>query len=298
MKNQANVKVVIVTYNGLQWIDACLSSCNDYEVIVVDNGSTDTTVNTIKQKHPQVVLLEQKNNLGFGQANNLGISYALSNDADYVLLLNQDAYLQPDTISKLIKVYNENKNYGIISPIHLNGTGTKLDRNFSGYLAYDENNFFHFDAINSNLSKIYEVPFVNAACWLVPKSTLIKIGGFDPIFFHYGEDNNYCQRLRYHGLKVVIVPSAFVKHDREFIKKGIKHKDLSYKLKWANINSKNTNDIKVKIEKLKKVRFKSFLKFNLTKVKYCNEELKLICHIIKEINKSRVINKKEGKHYI
>ncbi|ULC60562.1 glycosyltransferase family 2 protein [Flaviramulus sp. BrNp1-15] len=279
-------------------------SCSDYNVIVIDNASQDKTVSFIKHNYPDVILLEQKINLGFGQANNLGISYALKNGADYVFLLNQDAYLQSNTIDELIKTHKQNVNYGILSPIQLNGLGNKLDRNFSNYLKYDNNNYFHFDAISNSLSEVYEVPFVNAAGWLLPKSTLTKIGGFDPIFFHYGEDDNYCQRLRYHGLKIGVVPHVFLKHDREYANKGINEKTMKYvewfyKLKWADITNTNINhEIKNKILQLKKTRFKFFLKLNLSRIKYCNQELKLIYRIIKDIKKSRDINKKTGNHYI
>ncbi len=297
------VYIIIVSYNGVKWIEKCLKSCGNYKILVIDNASTDGTVSYIKENHPQVILLEQKTNLGFGQANNLGIEYALSKRADYVFLLNQDAYLYKNTINDLVMTHKEHDDFGVLSPIHLNGDGTKLDRNFSNYLAYKNNNFFYFDAIKNTLSKVYEIPFVNAAGWLLPKKTLLTIGGFDPVFFHYGEDDNYCQRLRYHSLKVGVVPNTFMNHDREFILKGIdfrsmKYKEWIYKLKWADINKDNTNEIKTRIQKLKNARIKFFIKFNFPQFKYSNQELKLIYKIVKDISKSRAINKREGKHYI
>ena len=83
------VFVVIVTYNGVQWIRKCLQSCQDYPVVVVDNQSTDATVEIIQNEFPKVHLIEESKNHGFGQANNIGISYALNKGADYVFLLNQ-----------------------------------------------------------------------------------------------------------------------------------------------------------------------------------------------------------------
>lgn len=297
------VYIIVVSYNGIRWIKKCLDSCANYKVIVVDNASTDETKNIIKENHPEVILLEQKINLGFGQANNLGMNYALSQGADYVFLLNQDAYLNQNTIVELVNVLEKNKDFGILSPIHLNGEGTKLDRGFSSYLTYDSNNFFHFDAIKNNLSKLYKVHFINAAGWLIPKSTLLKIGGFDPIFFHYGEDNNYCQRLKYHELKIGLVPHVFLRHDRVFETNDVditsmNSKEKFYKLKWGNINADYTNEIKLRVRQLKKSKYFSFLKFDLYKVKYCNKELKLIYRIVNEIDMSRSTNEKEGMHYI
>ena len=210
--------VIIVTYNGMQWIDTCLksivNSSTKLDIIVIDNNSSDGTVSYIKKQYPEVIVLEQETNLGFGKANNLGMSYALNNNCDYVFLLNQDAYLEVDSIGRMIEVHKENSEYGILSPIHLNGEDNKLDKNFSNYLRYDSNNYFYHDAIKQQLNSVYPVPFVNAAAWLLPVSTLKRIGGFDPIFFHYGEDDNYCQRVLFHSLKTGVVTNALIRHDR------------------------------------------------------------------------------------
>src|SRR5690606_23565222 len=108
--------VIIVTYNGMPWIQKCLASCKDHQIVVVDNNSTDGTVAFINENFAKVQLMPQKENLGFGQANNIGIAYALEQGAVYVFLLNQDAYLQADCIEKLIQVHSHNKYYGILSP--------------------------------------------------------------------------------------------------------------------------------------------------------------------------------------
>ncbi len=170
------VVVLIVTFNGSKWIQKCLESCQNYPVIVVDNCSTDNTISIIENDFPEAILIKKKNNLGFGKANNIGIRKALNLGADYVFLLNQDAYFVGDTIKDLIKIHQSNLDYGILSPIHLNGSGNKLDRNFSYYLSYDKNKQFYSDYILEAKSKhkLYEVPFVNAAAWLLPKSTLKK----------------------------------------------------------------------------------------------------------------------------
>ncbi len=97
--------IIIITYNALPWIGKCIESCPNLPIVVVDNGSSDTTVNFIKTNFPSIYLLCQENNLGFGQANNLGISYALKQGADYVFLLNQDTYLQNGCIESLIEVH-------------------------------------------------------------------------------------------------------------------------------------------------------------------------------------------------
>ena len=91
------IVAIIVTYNAVPWLERCLGSLQASSVpvqtVIVDNRSTDETVNTIRTRYPQTVLIENQENLGFGQANNIGIRYALEHEATHVLLLNQDAWI-------------------------------------------------------------------------------------------------------------------------------------------------------------------------------------------------------------
>ena len=260
--------IIIVTYNGEQWIRECLNSCSNFNVIVVDNNSSDNTIAIIKNEYSNVVLLKQKKNLGFGQANNLGISYALKNSCDYVFLLNQDAYLKDDCIERLISVHLSNTNYGVLSPIHLNGNQSKLDLNFKNYVSKN-NDFLNHHILNLEKKAVYPVAFVNAAAWLLPIKTLRKVGGFDPIFFHYGEDDNYCQRVSYYNLKIGVVSDAYIIHDREFreSKKDLdsnepqKKCERFFKVQLANVNSNYSKTYKYLFKSsIKKVIF-SVLKF-------------------------------------
>src|SRR5262245_15519837 len=143
-----NIFVVIVSYNGIKWIEKCLLSIkenNCENIIVVDNCSTDGTVEFVKNNFQHVHLIEAKSNLGFGRANNLGIKYALEHKADYVFLLNQDVYVHNGAILELIKCFEANSEFGILSPIHLNGIGTAFDYNFSYYLSPDKCKDFYSD---------------------------------------------------------------------------------------------------------------------------------------------------------
>ena len=210
---------IIVTYNGMKWIDWCLHSLRVSTIpitpIIIDNGSTDTTLEFISSHYPDAVILPMNSNLGFGQANNKGFEYALTHDATHVLLLNQDAALQPNTIQTLLAHDN---GIQLLSPIHLNGKGTKIDRNFkvNTLIKGAINNSLLDDIYAARRSKnIYPVTYVNAACWLMPIEVVKKIGGFNPLFYHYSEDDNYLNRLQYHHIPVLVVTNAFIYHDRE-----------------------------------------------------------------------------------
>ena len=206
---------IIVTYNGMRWLKRCLDSLRASSVptipVVVDNNSSDGSASFVKENYPEAVVFPQDKNLGFGQANNVGIRYALDNDADFVMLLNQDASIEKDALKLML---DADDGVSMLSPVHLNGDGTKLDRDFKKAMLLSDNGFIDDLAIN-NFKPIYKTKEVCAACWLMPVSIIKKIGGFNPLFFHYGEDNNYLQRLDYHKIATNVVPTAFMYHDRD-----------------------------------------------------------------------------------
>ena len=207
------IYVVIVTYNGMKWIDKCLrdvlKSDTEIKVVVIDNRPTDETVNFIKSHYPQIDLTETNENLGFGRANNIGIKRAINANADYVFLLNQDGYVEKDTIRKLVEFHGNHPEYGVLSPQQKNGNGSGLDTKF-------ENIVLGQCVINTSEESgraFYDVSFVMAAFWLISAECLKKVGVFDPIFFHYGEDGDYLSRVRFHGFKIGVVVDSVGYHD-------------------------------------------------------------------------------------
>lgn len=219
-KTKPSVSVIVVTYNGLKWVDYCFESLEKssipLDVIVVDNGSEDGTVDALKKHYPHVLIIQSKENLGFGKGNNLGIEVALQNGADYIFLLNQDARIEPDTIQKLIQKQQKNPSFGIISPIHLNGDGSGLDYKFSKFhMAPHKCEGLLSDLyLKNETDKLYKATTLNAAAWLISKECLEKVGGFHPLFSHYGEDDNYLHRVKSKKLEIGIYPEAVICHDR------------------------------------------------------------------------------------
>lgn len=237
---------IIVTFNGIKWIEKCIKSVySDSSVIVVDNGSTDGTFEFIDNHFPDVILLKQETNIGFGRANNIGMSYALKNGADAVFLLNQDAWVNKHVINKLFEFAESNKSYGILSPLHFNGNGQELDKSFQ-LLASNE---LISDLVTRNFRNfIYNVPFINAAAWLIPRHVIERVGGFDPDFFMYGEDVNYTQRVIYQGYGIGIIPSQSICHDSRntyYNKNNLSKQEkisralTNYLVKYGDVNKRN-----------------------------------------------------------
>ena len=214
------IYLIIVTYNALKWAERCFSSLRrssvEVQCVVVDNGSTDGTQDFIKKKFPEVELVQNTENLGFGKANNIGIEKGFHEGADFFYLMNQDAWIYEDSIQKLLNVYNnypKKEEIGILSPMHLDGSEKKLDLFLDKYIAQNFENRLISDLYFQVPKPFYEISFINAAHWFLPKDTIEKVGGFNPYFFHYGEDNEYVNRLHFHGKKILLCPESKAIHD-------------------------------------------------------------------------------------
>lgn len=302
-QKESSIYIIIVSYNGIKWLPKCLESTYPYPVIIIDNCSTDGSKEYIRANFPEVVLLEQEENLGFGRANNIGISYALKNEADFVFLLNQDAYLEPGTVSNLLRVSEKHPEYGILSPIHLNGQGTKMEQVFTYYLKKDKTDKLLNDLVlNKEKKDIYNLEMVNAAAWLIPRKTIDKVGGFHPMFFLYGEDDNYCQRVLFHGLEIGICPTAFVSHDsgKSYHESNTEGSEAFYrrflnqiKVKYANVNTEDYRELRSLGNTYFKAVIRNLLSFKFRSAGINWHKLNLVKDLdfTREIEKGRKANR-------
>jgi len=303
---QEKVFVIIVTYNAEKWIKKCLNSVSTHSIIIIDNCSTDNTLSIIKENDKESVLILNKDNLGFAESNNIGIKKAILQGAEYVFLLNHDAWVEPDTINQLISTSRKNPRYGILSPIHLNGEGNLLDWSFTNYISKpsDDGRKLYTDLLKKEkLAPIYSVDFVNAAAWLLTKRCIEKVGLFDSeLLPHYGEDNNYIQRAHYHEFFVGICPNSFIYHDREQ-RSGTKTKKpfnsiTNYRpfiINAANILKENAlfkSKEDVLFDKMQRIKKIIRLNFKLAYKHHKSYQLKR--SLLKKIISHRELYKKEG----
>ncbi|RYY51184.1 MAG: glycosyltransferase family 2 protein [Chitinophagaceae bacterium] len=212
------VYTIIVTYNGNRWIERCLrqliASEHSSHIIVVDNASTDDTVEIVQRYQDHLELIRSSANLGFGGGNNLGIRHALEKEAKFLFLLNQDAYVEPNCIGNLVSALEAVPGYGILSPLQLDASGKALDPAFKKYLTSSAGETTANELLQQRTQSIIPVRFVNAAAWMIPADAIRKTGMFHPAFIHYGEDNHLCSRMQFHGFKTGITGCAAVIHDR------------------------------------------------------------------------------------
>lgn len=224
------LSIVIPTYNAHEWIAQCLESiaanrpAADYEVIVVDDKSTDDTVSIVRASHSGVRLFANEKNVGFGRTVNVGLRASVG---EYILVLNNDTWVHEGALDQMIGFLDVHADVGIVGPRVLSGDGSlqqqcrrripsptaallyftgvarmfPKNRRVAGYLmtAADENSTTEVDA-------------VSGACLMVRRAVLDRIHGFDEEYFLYGEDMDFCWRTKLAGWKVVYHPTAVITH--------------------------------------------------------------------------------------
>lgn len=230
------IGIIIVTYNSEAHIERCLASLTEitrpYECVVIDNGSKDATLEIIR-RCPNVEVISVQSNLGFGRANNIGMRLALKRCWDYIALVNHDVYDYARAIKRAIDNYKSAVDVGIISALHYSAEPNVLDYKFSknllsesAYLRYfRKRNLFHKD-------DFIDVKFVNAAFWVLSREALMKVGGFSPVFDHYGEDVEYTKRMQGFGLKIRVLLDIGIVHNRpqeNHLQENIQRRLLDYK---------------------------------------------------------------------
>jgi GT2 family glycosyltransferase len=208
---------------------------------------------------------------------------ALEQGIDYVYLLNHDAYLIEPIIEPLIDLFNTYKDVGIVSPFHLGESETKLESQFEKFM-FQQGIIgdVYKDLIFTGQRGIYEVDFIPAASWFIDVKQISTIGLFNELFYHYGEDNNYLQRVKYWKLKILVTNKVHLVHignkvKRSFLKNYRGFHLLSVKARYLteflNINSDLSliailinllKDLKFLILSLMKLKF--YLSWNITQV--------------------------------
>lgn len=219
--NVPKVTIIVLNYDGLTDTPACLESLAlldypDYEVIVVDNGSTDGSVAVIRERFPAVTLLENDENLGYTGGNNAGLKYALAQGADYALLLNNDTEVALDLLTRLVEVTEADQLIGIAGPtiyyheqpdvIWSAGGAIDWGRGKTSMVGLNERDDGQFGTTP------HSVDFVTGCAMLARRALIEQVGMLDERFFAYYEEAEWCVRATEAGYKIVHVPLARMWH--------------------------------------------------------------------------------------
>lgn len=215
------VAVIILNWNGLEDTLACLNSLGKltfppHEIIIVDNGSSDGSIEVLKKIYPDVTYIENSENLGFTGGNNAGLRYAKSIDADYALLLNNDTEVDPAFLGLLVDVAESDEEIGIIGPSIfffdepevLWSAGGDIDwmrgrTNMVGINQTDNGQFGEDPR---------DVDFVSGCALMIRMAVVEEVGPLDERFFVYYEETEWCVRVARSGYKIMHVPLAKIWH--------------------------------------------------------------------------------------
>jgi len=215
------VAIILLNLNGYEDTRDCLTSLqalrySDFEVMVVDNGSSDDSAARLKREFPGITLLVSKENTGFTGGNNLAIEQALTNGATYVLLLNNDTRVDPQFVTELVQTGESDLSIGILGPkifyasepqrIWYAGGKVRFARGSCDQAGKDT---FEEDG---KFSRTEDTGFVTGCAMMVKAAVFRKTGLLDTRLFMYWEDNDFCVRARRDGFRCVFVPSARVWH--------------------------------------------------------------------------------------
>ncbi len=254
------LSIIIINWNTKKLLRHCLKSLiqnsklktQNYEVIIVDNGSTDGSVDNLqidKLSNCELKIIRNKENLGFAKGNNIGIKQA---KGEYIMLLNTDTIVKEGAIEKLINVLDTDLEIGAVSPLVLNSDGTiqkdPCYLNLPSLLFV----FFYYNRFLKHLANrffpklLYSVTDFNrqscvqqlpGAAMMIRKTISDKIGGFDESFKIYFEDTDLCVRIKKEGFKLLFEPNAEVIHlGRQSIKPVIDQEGIE-KFYFLNFQS-------------------------------------------------------------
>ena len=223
MSENPLVSVIVLNYNAGKLLLNCIESIKKsaykkIEIIVVDNISTDKSQKICKEKYPDIKLIQNDENFGYCEGNNIGIREA---KGDYIIILNPDTIVESNWIEELISAYNK-FGEGLYQPKHLSlnkktvymSAGNMLNIFGFGYAREkgnkDENQF----------NKIEEIGYASGTCLFTSSAVLKKVGLFDPFIFLYHDDLDLGWRASQLGIKSYYVPTSLIYHAE------------SYSLKW------------------------------------------------------------------
>jgi len=222
---QPRVSIILVNWNSYQVTLECLLSLRkidyrDLEVVVVDNGSVDSSAEQLLESAPEIRLIRNGANLGFAGGNNAGIRNALSRGADYVLLLNNDTVVAPDFLTQMMQVAESDPAIGALSPkifffdpadrLNYAGGEHRLWRLFPKVIGLRQKDDGRFDAVS-------EATFLTGCALLIKAPVLRKIGVLEEVYFHFYEDIEWSLRMVKAGFKGIFVPKSVIWHKEHYV---------------------------------------------------------------------------------
>ena len=221
----SKVAIIILNWNNYKDTKNCLLSLKEinypnYEIIVIDNGSTDGSGKKLNEIFPSYTFILNKENSGYTGGNNLGIKRAIEEGVDYILILNNDTkVVNPNFLYKMTERMNEKPSVGIMGPKVFGSDGIVQETILFVPTLLNSIRESLFFKIHRKTKKNYNVAqfveTVSGVCWLIRRRVIQNIGLLDEDYFMYGEEQDYCYRAEKAGWNIMYYPVESVVHYKE-----------------------------------------------------------------------------------
>jgi len=219
------VSIVMLCWNNVDQVltflkDIVATDYPRYDIVIVDNGTTKGDIQQIREAFPQVHMIRNKKNLGWGGANNVALDYVFKKGADYVWTVNTDATLDPDTLGHLVKKAEEDEQIGTVSPVvHFKGTKTRI-QTCGSVIDWKKFILKDFYSVNAMQQADPKKILVWGTGLLIKRAVFYRIGYFDTNIFIYWEDVEYTLRANQAGFLNKVAPKARIYHESHSVDLG------------------------------------------------------------------------------
>ncbi len=245
--NKLSIAVILVNWKKYNLTSKCIDSLNksnykNFKIILVDNEYSEKSLIELKNKYNELIVFKEKNNLGFAGGNNIGIRYALENDYDYIMLLNNDTEVTENFILPLVERIEKDHSLGAVQPLILNFSNKSIIWNAGGKL----NKFLGLTSTRLNNNKLNSsivfddyTDWISGCCILIKSETLTKVGLLDEKFFNYYEDVDWSLRMKNLGYDLGFVKESIIYHHGSSSSKNKKNTGglISSKIHYFNIRN-------------------------------------------------------------
>jgi GT2 family glycosyltransferase len=214
------LSVILLNYNGPRDTIECVeslrkSSFRDFDIVVVDNASSDSSVAALRAGYPDITLIVNDHNLGFAGGNNVGIRHALQRGSKFMLLLNNDTTVDPNGLGVLSKTMEENPQVGIVGGKIYYADRPNVIWFAGGYFNINSGFGDHYGKAEEDVgqyNRARECDFITGCCMLIRREVCERIGLLDDSYFLYYEDVDFCTRARREGYGILYQPGAVIYH--------------------------------------------------------------------------------------
>lgn len=317
-KSSPDLSVIIINYNVSKDVFKCIDSIKKffldvkYEIIVIDNNSTDKSIDNISEIHPEVIYMKSEKNIGFGSGNNMGMSVS---KGEYFMLVNPDIIFKSNAALDMIEYLKNNKSTGIVGPVLINDKGDfeRYNPNFPTVISRLTQEFgfsgtapvmsFIFNKLwkkKISGNEPYRVDWIVGGCMLIKRKIFEITKGFDEAFFLYDEEMEWQYRINKLGFVTKVMPSVTVIHNHHSSTGKIGKNFLLYNIFRSRIifADKHNKSITLFVRKLTLFSalflklFYAFIQNIFSENEFYNKRIGIIKDLIKLIftNKNKVLN--------